>query len=170
MVLVADELHEASRDDLPGDAERNDQVVAAFEVEVAELAAEMHVALLEEPDPLGGLGRRHEVDQQPDEAERMVEVKVEAQIPFDQMTDEQKAEKRKRECDEAYERHAESVEAIKAAIDAEDWTGMTEAWGEIPQEDQLALYLAPSKGGVFTTFERKCVKENQVRETAHVAT
>ena len=103
---------------------------------------------------------------EPDEAERMVEVKVEAQIPFDQMTDEQKAEKRKRECDEAYERHAESVEAIKAAINAEDWTGMTEAWGEIPQEDQLALYLAPSKGGVFTTFERKCVKENQVRETA----
>ncbi len=104
---------------------------------------------------------------EPDEAERMTDVRIESEphVPFDQLTDEQKAERRKRECDEAAKRHADSVDAIRAAIESEDWCGMTECWQEIPQSDQLALYLAPSKGGVFSTHERKCIKERQVRET-----
>lgn len=96
---------------------------------------------------------------EPDEAERIadaprVEVVGAIQIP----------DQRKERCDDAAEQYAESVEVIKAAIDTEDWITMTEAWGEIPASAQMDLYLAPTKGGVFTTHERKCIKERQVRD------
>lgn len=35
---------------------------------------------------------------------------------------------------------------------------VAETWGEIPQDDQMALWLAPTKGGCFTTAERTAIK------------
>lgn len=95
---------------------------------------------------------------EPDEVERMVDAP--------EVVVEPEEVRRKRVCDEAAERNAESLEVIKTAIAEEDWYTMTEAWGELSQEDQMALYLAPSKGGVFSTHERKCVKERQMRDPA----
>lgn len=70
---------------------------------------------------------------------------------------------RKQRCDEAAEQYAEAVQAAKAAIYSEDWADMTDAWAQIPSAAQMDLYLAPTKGGVLTTHERKCLKEKQVR-------
>jgi phage recombination protein Bet len=99
---------------------------------------------------------------EPDEAERMADVRVVSGDDHTPMITDQ----RKQRCDDAAEQYAPSVEAIKAHIANDDWTGMTECWSEIPQAAQMDLYLAPSKGGVFTTHERKCIKERQVREQA----
>jgi phage recombination protein Bet len=97
---------------------------------------------------------------EPDEAERIGDVEVIQQGDRTPLISDQ----RKARCDEAAEQYAPSVAAIKECIAKEDWTGMTEAWAEIPQAAQMDLYLAPSKGGVFSTHERKCVKERQVRD------
>lgn len=102
---------------------------------------------------------------EPDEAERMEEVRI---IHNDTPPAALIADQRKQRCDEAAEQYAEAVEVIKDAIAREDWITMTEAWVEIPQAAQMDLYLAPSKGGIFSTHERKCVKEQQVREPAPV--
>lgn len=99
---------------------------------------------------------------EPDEAERIGDVRIVSEYGDDRtplITD-----ARKDRCDEAADQYAPSVEAIKAHIANEDWTGMTECWSEIPAAGQMDLYLAPTKGGVFSTHERKCIKERQVRE------
>jgi phage recombination protein Bet len=97
---------------------------------------------------------------EPDEAERMIDVRIEPETGNPPLIE----DKRKQRCDEAAEQYAPSVAAIKAAIEREDWITMTECWSEIPQAAQMDLYLAPTKGGVFSTHERKCIKEQQVRE------
>jgi phage recombination protein Bet len=100
---------------------------------------------------------------EPDEAERMEEVRGEATevVPARLISDD-----RKQRCDDTAEQYEASVVAIKECIEKEDWIGMTEAWSEIPPAAQMDLYLAPTKGGIFTTHERKCIKERQVREPA----
>lgn len=40
-----------------------------------------------------------------------------------------------------------------------DMYAVAECWAEIPQDDQLDLWLAPTKGGIFTTEERRAIKE-----------
>jgi hypothetical protein len=99
---------------------------------------------------------------EPDEAERIGDARIvpdEHFIPAAVITDE-----RKQRCDDAAEQYAASIDAIKAHIGNEDWIGMTECWSEIPQAAQMDLWLAPTKGGVFSTHERKCIKERIVRE------
>lgn len=71
---------------------------------------------------------------------------------------------RKQRCDEAAEQYAETLEVIKDAVNREDWYTMTENWLTIPQVAQTDLWLAPTKGGFFSTHERKCIKEKLVRE------
>jgi hypothetical protein len=43
---------------------------------------------------------------------------------------------------------------------------MSDEWAAIPQNDQLDLWLAVTKGGIFTTHERKCIKERIPRQEA----
>lgn len=100
---------------------------------------------------------------EPDEVERMIEHTTEI-VPEAVITD-----ARKQRCDDAAEQYAESLEVIRDALNREDWHTMTETWGEIPQAAQMDLWLAPTKGGWFTTAERKCIKENIIRETAEEA-
>ena len=97
---------------------------------------------------------------EPDEAERIGDVRIVEEGPPGAMIE----DKRKARCDDAADQYAPSVAAIKEAIEKEDWIYMTECWGGIPQAAQMDLYLAPTKGGVFSTYERKCIKERQVRE------
>lgn len=72
---------------------------------------------------------------------------------------ERKAAERKAVHDEALGRHSESVAFIKDRIAADDLAAAASEWRAIPEADQLALWLAPTKGGCFTTEERKTMKE-----------
>lgn len=85
----------------------------------------------------------------------------EQHIPAAQITDE-----RKGRCDEAAEQYAFAVSEIKRLIEADDAHGVAESWAEIPQAAQMDLWLAPTKGGVFTTAERDYIKTKLPREAA----
>lgn len=97
---------------------------------------------------------------EPDEAERADEVHVsqtfgEQHIPRAEIADERKAR-----CAAAAEQYAGAVSYIKEqlALEDPDAYGVAEAWREIPQAAQMDLWLAPTKGGIFTTAERDYIK------------
>lgn len=69
-------------------------------------------------------------------------------------------EVRKNAHDAALLRHAESVAYICQSLDAGNIREACEEWAQIPQDDQRALWLAPSKGGVLTTQQRQTIKDN----------
>jgi hypothetical protein len=77
--------------------------------------------------------------------------------------------KRKAEHDRAYAEHQESVTFIKERIAADDLQAVADEWAAIPTNDQMALWLATSKGGIFTTEERKTIKEKLPRATERAA-
>jgi len=54
-----------------------------------------------------------------------------------------------------------SVAAIKDAIATENLEVAIEAWQELEEDDQRALWLATSKGGIFTTEERRIMKSDE---------
>lgn len=83
-----------------------------------------------------------------------------------ELTPEEQLALRKAKHDEALGRHSESVDFIKDRIAAEDWDAMGAEWALIPQNDQMDLWLATTKGGIFSTHERKCIKEKIPRQIA----
>lgn len=58
---------------------------------------------------------------------------------------------------------AKSVIAIKAAIANGDISGAAECWFELDDEEKKQLWVAPSKGGPFTTAERDLIKSKEFR-------
>ena len=64
---------------------------------------------------------------------------------------------------EAWRKNSASIYFIKEYINMDDpkWENVAEAWTEISNEDKQALWLAPSKGGVFTTAERAALKSDE---------
>ena len=64
---------------------------------------------------------------------------------------------------EAWRNNDGSIYFIKEYInmDEPNWENIAEAWGEISNEDKEALWMAPSKGGVFTTAERAALKSDE---------
>jgi phage recombination protein Bet len=113
---------------------------------------------------------------EPDEIERMVEVDAtlaERGASSAEITDERKAR-----CDEAYEQYKPAVDyikdqlgiAAKALTDtAEDMGSAVEEadaallnvrkeWDNIPSAARCDLWLAPTKGGIFTTAERTALQ------------
>jgi phage recombination protein Bet len=98
---------------------------------------------------------------EPDEAERASEAhESETAIPIKLIEDE-----RKQRCDEAYDQYMPSVDLIKEKIKEWDESQeddclytVAETWRSLPQSAQMDLYLAPSKGGIFTTHERDVIK------------
>lgn len=85
-------------------------------------------------------------------------------------------DKRKADCDDAYEQYGPSVDLIKEQIAEWDETEndnclytVKETWGGVPQSAQMALWLAPSKGGIFTTHERSVIKDKLPREHQEAA-
>jgi hypothetical protein len=64
---------------------------------------------------------------------------------------------------EAWRNNDGSIYFIKEYIDMDEphWESIAEAWGEISNEDKEALWMAPSKGGVFTTAERAALKSDE---------
>lgn len=83
-----------------------------------------------------------------------------------QTTPEQQAAARKAQHDEAFGRHSESIAYIKERIAAGDMQAVADEWGAISQADQMALWLAPSKGGCLTTLERATIKEKLPKKAA----
>lgn len=82
--------------------------------------------------------------------------------PFRHVSPEEQAKldaaQRKRVHDEAFGRHSESIAFIKDRLTADDLKAAREEWKGIPQPDQIALWLAPSKGGCLTTTERETLR------------
>ncbi|WP_414674524.1 recombinase RecT [Luteibacter sp.] len=110
-----------------------------------------------------------------DEAERIADVTVTQRDdnPVPSLTIE---DNRKQQCDEAYEQYGPSVDLIKETIREWDETAnddclytVAETWGGIPQAAQMALWLAPKKGGVFTTHERSVIKDKLPRDSQEAA-
>lgn len=73
-----------------------------------------------------------------------------------------KAARRKAQHDEAHGRHAESITFIKERLAASDLKAAVDEWGLIPENDQIALWLATTKGGCLTTEERRQIKEKKL--------
>lgn len=63
-------------------------------------------------------------------------------------------------CQAAIEKNAESVQAIKDGIDSGDYFRAAEAWYELDQDTMRALWVAPSKGGPFTTKQREIMRSD----------
>ena len=57
-----------------------------------------------------------------------------------------------------------TINAIKVSLADSDYSAAKEAWHEVPQETQNALWKAPSKGGCFTTKERTQMKSTEWSE------
>ena len=68
------------------------------------------------------------------------------------------------EHNEALQRNFASVYFIKEHLALQSWEAVAEAWGEITNDDKKALWLAPSKGGIFTTAERKDLKSDEFNQ------
>ena len=67
-------------------------------------------------------------------------------------------DKRKIAHDEYYAIYKTSVLAIKDAIAKDDNYSAAEAWRELDEDVQRGLWIAPTKGGCFTTPERDYLK------------
>ena len=60
-----------------------------------------------------------------------------------------------------------SVVGIKRHIENKEWDALAEVWEELSDDEKTALWIAPSKGGIFSTEERtalKCDEFNQSRK------
>lgn len=62
--------------------------------------------------------------------------------------------------DEIAAKYSESIDYIKDRIKADDAAAAAAEWRQFSQEEMEALWLAPSKGGIFTTKEREYLKSN----------
>ena len=56
-----------------------------------------------------------------------------------------------------------SIDAIKDGIASQDYASAREAWVELGQELQADLWVAPSKGGCFSTQERQVMQSPEFR-------
>ena len=60
--------------------------------------------------------------------------------------------------------HRESIETIKSGIAEDKLSSAAEAWEELDNDTIMALWLAPTKGGVFTTHERTVIHSDEFSE------
>lgn len=54
-----------------------------------------------------------------------------------------------------------SILVIKEGLAIEDYSAAKEAWNELTEDEQNALWIAPSKGGLFTTEEIKKIRSSE---------
>lgn len=65
---------------------------------------------------------------------------------------------------DAVKEHLDSIVAIKGFLLEENISAAREAYREIPREDQLSLWRAPTKGSIWTTKERDLLKKGDTNE------
>jgi hypothetical protein len=58
--------------------------------------------------------------------------------------------------------HWQLVSAIKQALQAEDYIDAAMLWNATAEAVKDALWVAPTKGGIFTTEERAKLKSNDM--------
>lgn len=63
--------------------------------------------------------------------------------------------------------HLPSILAIKEGIALKEYSGACEAWYEFDEATQRALWVATTKGGIFSTEERRIMKTNEFYESYH---
>lgn len=73
------------------------------------------------------------------------------------------ADQRKAAMDAALETHGEAVVRIKEAIAAGDLYKAAETWFSFDDDTKRALWVAPTKGGPFSTEERSTIKAPSFR-------
>jgi len=54
-----------------------------------------------------------------------------------------------------------SIICIKESLAINDYSTAAEAWRELSEDVQRGLWMAPSKGGIFSTEERSKIKSNE---------
>lgn len=64
----------------------------------------------------------------------------------------------------AITKHQDSIDAIKQGIKDDDIIAAAEAWFELSKDEMSSLWVAPSKGGPFTTKEREIMKSSAFRK------
>lgn len=96
-----------------------------------------------------------------DRLANVIEVANQAEGGYDFQTDEEKEAMHLLHHQAAVGRNWRSIHAIKEFLlsDEPDAYAIAEIWYELPQDEQRLLWRAPSKGGCFTTEERKFLKE-----------
>lgn len=89
-----------------------------------------------------------------------VQIANEAEGGYIMESEEEQAYKRQQTHDAALGRHYIEVQMMKDQLgqDDPDMYAVAELWRSIPENDQMALWLAPTKGGCFTTKERGQIK------------
>jgi len=60
--------------------------------------------------------------------------------------------------------HADTILTIKEGINEPNLHKANEAWQELSDDEKKLLWVAPSKGGCFTTEERKVMQSTEFRE------
>jgi hypothetical protein len=65
---------------------------------------------------------------------------------------------------ESVRNHLNSIVAIKNSIATKQYSIACEAWDELDNDTKTMLWRAPSKGGIFTTEERRVMKSNEFHE------
>jgi len=61
-------------------------------------------------------------------------------------------------------KHSTTIECVKAGIESGEITAAAEAWFELTEDDQMGLWKAYSKGGVFTTEEQKLIRTTEFKQ------
>lgn len=69
---------------------------------------------------------------------------------------------------EALREHFDSVSCIKTALAIDNYETAAEAWTELAREVVQTLWLAPTKGGIFTTSERAKLKSDEMGAAVRV--
>ena len=59
-----------------------------------------------------------------------------------------------------------TIAEVKDSIATEDLSRAIEAWRELSEDEMKALWVAPTKGGIFTTKEREVMKSDEWGSTA----
>lgn len=68
------------------------------------------------------------------------------------------------ELQQAIERHQDSIDAIKQGIEDGDLAAASEAWFELSDDEKRSIWVAPSKGGPFSTQQRSIIKSSEFRK------
>lgn len=64
----------------------------------------------------------------------------------------------------AIERHRDSIDTISQGIKDGDLSSAAQAWFELTDDEKKSIWVAPTKGGPFTTDETKVIKSSEFRK------
>lgn len=82
----------------------------------------------------------------------------------------QQEEQRKQRLMDAVHKHQGTISAIKKGIASGDYSSACEAWCELTDDEKQSIWVAPTRGGPFTTEERKVMQTREFRESYFGAT